>query len=353
MRTTLGKPFGIRRSFLWYAATIVGASLLTTQTMAGSLTVIGSQSVSSNLSPQSITLGGTTLSNWPTGFRPGVVLTNGVLDTSLSQFYAITLTNNITWSFQGHSAGRIFWLKILQGSTGGWTNSWDANVMWVSGLSPVTSLASNVWDLFQFVDDGSKWSGTASGIGYATNLPNYALLFDGVQNYAQSSSAFSETVSNFTMECWFIGNGVSGENPSIITTTGDDESGTQLGDILVYSDHIAFEMETNRLSGSASLLNGAWHTWPVSGTEVKEDCTSMDRFLHRMLKYSAHSHGQNRCGWRTATQMAAVTSTVPLMRFESHQARVTVGARTRQRPRLQLTPIQFSTGSAMKVAAAL
>jgi hypothetical protein len=120
--------------------------LLATKTLAGTLSVNGSLAVATNVTTPSLTLGGVTQTNWPTTFPAGVVLTNGVLDTSLSQSYAITLTNNVAWTFQNHSTGRVFWLKVLQNATGGWTNSWDPNVIWPNHVAPLTGTNANSWD---------------------------------------------------------------------------------------------------------------------------------------------------------------------------------------------------------------
>src|SRR5579863_248185 len=141
-------------------------------------TITGNLNVSGNVTAGSINLGGTTRTNWPTGFSPAVVLTNGTVDTSLSQYYAITLTDNATWDFEGHSAGRSFSLKVAQDSTGGWTNSWAGNILWPGGVRPQPSTSANHWDLFRFVDDGTYWLGTVDGMNYATNF-GYALQFDG------------------------------------------------------------------------------------------------------------------------------------------------------------------------------
>jgi hypothetical protein len=266
--------------------------LLTTQVWAGTVNLNGSLTVSTNVTAQSITLGGVPQSNWPASFSPGVVLSNGVLDTSLSQFYTITLTSNITWSFENHSIGRAFWLKVLQGSTGGWTNSWDPNVMWVSHLPPQTSTTSNDWDLFQFVDDGTYWSGMSYGISYTTNLPDFALLFNGAGNYAQSTAAFSETITNYTIECWFIGNSTSGENPVIIGTLGDDIGYNSIADILVNNGdttQLSLGTRWDVLSASTNVLDGVWHhvagVWDGSqvrlyldGNEIASEADSQSSF---------------------------------------------------------------------------
>jgi hypothetical protein len=262
--------------------------LLATQVLAGNLTVNGTQTITSNLTAQSITLGGTTQSNWPTGFRAGVVLTNGVLNASLSQYYTITLTNNVVWTFQNHSMGQVFWLKVLQNSTGGWTNSWDPSVIWPGGISPQTTTMSNDWDLFQFVDDGTNWLGTAEGLNYTTNA-NHALQFDGNQNYLQAAYSAGFYPTNLTAECWFKTVGDTGEQEPLI---GSFDGATSSYEIELDSRcsrcaTFYFDVDSTlyQVSGGASLNDGSWHhvalVWNgstlkgfVDGTSIGSTSTS-------------------------------------------------------------------------------
>ena len=64
MRTTLENFFGTRRSFLCHTIPIAVASLLAAQAWAGTLTVSGDLTTSSNLIANSITLGGVTETTW-------------------------------------------------------------------------------------------------------------------------------------------------------------------------------------------------------------------------------------------------------------------------------------------------
>jgi hypothetical protein len=184
---------------------------------------VGSAQLASNLnlSAGSISLGGVTQTNWPIGFRAGVVLTNGVLDTSLSQYYTIRLTNNIAWNFQRHALGNIFWLKVSQDTNGGWANAWDPNVVWPNGVPSQGIDVANRSSLFQFVDDGTLWFGSVVGSSYPNNTNvNFALQFDGTQNYVlvANSSVFNAPAtiefwfkSTSTVPHWFMGNRFSGD----------------------------------------------------------------------------------------------------------------------------------------------
>ena len=237
-----------------------------TRAWASSLTINGSLIVSNLTAQQTITLGAATLSNWPTTFPTGVVLlANGTLDTSLFQYYTITLTNNVAWTFTNHSSGRVFWLKVQQNASGGWTNSWDANVMWPGHIAPFTSTRENNWDLFHFADDGTNWSGAADGINYTTS-PGYALQFNGTSNYIDVpySSAFYQTSGNFTWSGWFK-TGVSqsagwflgaygGISNSYNGYGGNMQNG---GQIRFFELNNGTEVDT--LSSSSFLNDGSWH----------------------------------------------------------------------------------------------
>jgi len=97
---------------------------------AGDLNVGGNLGVASNLTAQAVvvrnlaattlavttvTLGGETRSNWPSG--PTVVgavdLPTAVLDfMQPGQLYRYTLTGDTTWVFTNHVAGRQVWLHL-------------------------------------------------------------------------------------------------------------------------------------------------------------------------------------------------------------------------------------------------
>jgi hypothetical protein len=109
---------------------------------------------------------------------------------------------------------------------------------------------------------GNGHNGTLAGDPAPTwtnGVTSGALSFDGAQNYVQSDQAFDETIAAFTIECWFAGSTVSGENPVIIGTAGDDFGSDYLGDIVIYDDSIAVEAQSLRTGTNLSLLDGQWH----------------------------------------------------------------------------------------------
>ena len=113
---------------------MVVALFLATPAFAGSLTMSGSFVVS-NVAAQSITLGSQTRSNWLDESSGGAIdLTNAVLDFAQQGFfYRFTLTNNTTWVFTNHVAGRAAYLYIAEDATGGWNNIWPAGLLWPGG----------------------------------------------------------------------------------------------------------------------------------------------------------------------------------------------------------------------------
>src|SRR5438132_1227107 len=92
-----------------------GFITIATHIYAGDLNVVGNMNVASNLTANGITLGGQTRSNWPISVAAGSALTSGVVNTTLSSYYAITLSNHVAWQFQNHAVGRTFTLKVSQG----------------------------------------------------------------------------------------------------------------------------------------------------------------------------------------------------------------------------------------------
>jgi len=87
--------------------------LITTATIvhAGDLNVVGNLNVTSNLAAGAVTLQG------------AADLTAAVLDFAQpGLFYRHTLTNDTTWTFTNHVAGRQVWLQVAQDATGGWRN---------------------------------------------------------------------------------------------------------------------------------------------------------------------------------------------------------------------------------------
>lgn len=189
------------------------------RSQAGELNIVGNSAVASNLTAQAITLGGQTRTNWPSELGVGQTLSNAVVDTALAAYYALTLTTNVAWEFQGRAPGRTFTLKVIQDSVGGWTNAWGTNVLWAGGLAPALTTQAGHWDVLRFVDDGERWLGIVEGKGYRipcqTNC-SYALQFDGSQNYVTVANDLDLGIGAFTLESWVWLAAIDSEMPSPI-----------------------------------------------------------------------------------------------------------------------------------------
>jgi len=181
------------------------ASSLATQAFAGTLTVVGSQTVSTNLAAQSITLGTDTRTSWPDGSARTVVdLTNAVLDFAQpGSFYRFTLTNNITWVFTNHIAGRDILLQITENATGGWTNAWPGTLLWPGGEALNGCSISNSLSVFKILDNGTSWLAESQGLDYEACVNCYALKFDGAYSYVSvPGDSVNFYPTNFTLEGW-------------------------------------------------------------------------------------------------------------------------------------------------------
>jgi Concanavalin A-like lectin/glucanases superfamily len=190
---------------------VVLGSLLATQAWAGTLSLNGSLDVSTNLNAQSITLGGLTQSNWPSTSIAGAIdLTNTIVDFSeTGLLYRITLTNNASWVFTNHVAGRLLFLQITENGIGGWTNAWPAaGLLWPNGTIPTgVDASSNALSVYQILDNGTSWLVQAEGLNYLTNAYEYALQFDGNQNYVAVPHFSTSTPTTRTVEWWARSNG--------------------------------------------------------------------------------------------------------------------------------------------------
>lgn len=168
---------------------------------AGELTMEGNVNVASNLVANGITLSGATN------------LTNAVLDfTQPGLFYRFTLTNDTTWVFTNHVAGRQVWLQIAQDDTGGRFNIWPAGLLWPGGTQVDLPFSANSLSVFKVLDNGTAWLVQAEGSGYAVSS-NYALRFDGSQNHVSASGSADLFPEDMTIEFW--------ANPSGMTNLGE------------------------------------------------------------------------------------------------------------------------------------
>jgi len=217
----------MRKRMRWQVALVL--VLFGAETRAGNLNVQGDLTVASNMTAQSITLGGDARTSWPTDHTAGGVtnLSAPVLDFNhVTGFCRYTMTTNTTWVFTNHVAGRQVFLQITQDEVGGWLNTWPANLLW-SGQPPIVSGARNRFNLFRILDDGQYWLAEAAGVfrpPCGTNC-GAALAFDAEQNYVEAS--LDCTYTELTVECWYRGNGDRSNAycPFISTSHDDSESG--------------------------------------------------------------------------------------------------------------------------------
>ncbi len=181
---------------------------------AGDLTVIGNLGVASNLTANAlavntVSLGGIARTNWPSGGTTTASVTDlstAVLDFSQpGRFYRYTLTGDVTWVLTNHVAGKQVWLQVAQDSTGGYGNSWPADLLWPAGSAQNGSTAANSFSVFKILDNGSNWLAQAEGLSYSAPCTscNYALQFDGSQNYVATPSDSFTLSGDLTFEAWF------------------------------------------------------------------------------------------------------------------------------------------------------
>jgi hypothetical protein len=79
------------------------------------------------------------------------------LDWTNADSQLLTMTAACTLTLSNPVAGRLYRLKILQDSTGGWGITWPASVKWPSGTAP--SIGSEVTSSFDVYAHGEKNSG--------------------------------------------------------------------------------------------------------------------------------------------------------------------------------------------------
>jgi len=84
------------------------------------------------------------------------------IDWKLGNKASITLTENVTFTFNAPSNPGNLILVMIQDSTGGRTATWPSNVKWVGGTAPTLSTAANAVDIIAFYFDGTNYYGQAS-----------------------------------------------------------------------------------------------------------------------------------------------------------------------------------------------
>ena len=254
---------------------IVFALLLTLMwtggTRAGDLNVVGNLFVASNLTANlltanQVTLSGETRTNWPGNDTGSAVeLSAAVLDLAQpGQLFRYTLKSDTVWVFTNHVAGRQIWLQVMQDSTGGWKNIWPTKLLWPVGSAHNGSISQNCFSVFKIMDNGTAWLGQAEGLSYqlpcSTNC-QWALQFDGHQNFVSLGSLFGSAPAAITIEMWVKGNAPT-------TTSGYLFS---MSDVPGFSGALAVDSVGRLLGGVATdagshlqtvagnLMDGNWH----------------------------------------------------------------------------------------------
>ncbi len=186
----------------------VVATLLTCEVaLAGSLDIQGDLNVSSNLTAQTVTLGGQTRSNWPSaGVGSAEDLGHApILPSDKVGFYSIVLINHANWDFGPHANGWLFKLQIAQDASGGHTNVWPADIRWANNQAPAPTILPGRWDIFEIVDDGTRWNAAVSGLDYrdvCTSNCSSALQFNGDNYVITPSIGPRASTSPMTFEAW-------------------------------------------------------------------------------------------------------------------------------------------------------
>ena len=233
---------------------------------AGDVNLLGNLNVSSNLTAQSVGLGGQNRTKWPAASDGITNVTGGagglILDFSQpAQIFCVTEPRNETWVFTNHTPGRIIYLQLTQLSPGGFGNGWPSNVVWAGGSAPSSYGCPDTFSLFKFIDMGTYWIGHMEGMNYCASNCNYALQFDGA-NYVDVTGYSDPFHVPFTVDFW-------------INTTASN--GYILGDrmdrgwdvaFINYSPVIVFEYTVNgsyhSVNGNTSVNDGNWHHITVS-----------------------------------------------------------------------------------------
>jgi hypothetical protein len=88
------------------------------------------------------------------------------LDLSVSNFFTLTATGNITFSYSNAPSGRVFAFTIVfaQDATGGRTITWPSGTKWPGGSVPPATTTANAIDIWSVMtyDGGSTWIASLS-----------------------------------------------------------------------------------------------------------------------------------------------------------------------------------------------
>jgi hypothetical protein len=88
------------------------------------------------------------------------------LDLSVSNFFTLTATGNITFSYSNAPSGRVFAFTIVfaQDATGGRTITWPSGTKWPGGSVPPATTTANAIDIWSVMtyDGGTTWIASLS-----------------------------------------------------------------------------------------------------------------------------------------------------------------------------------------------
>jgi hypothetical protein len=249
---------------------MIAVVLLSTKSLAGNLNVSGDITSSNITAVQSITLGGVAQTNWPSTSIAGAIdLTSALVDfTQTGLLYRFTLTNNASWTFTNHVAGRMVLLQISESGTGGWTNSWPTGLLWPFGstINPA-DVSSNSINVYEILDNGTRWLMQAEGLDYELPCSNdcYALQFNG-SNYITVDSGSQWAPTNFTFEAWVMSNQGQPDGGAGALGSTMQFGGATHGWLAAFDDAGVFNFSGYlsggsyfSVGGTASINNGAWH----------------------------------------------------------------------------------------------
>jgi hypothetical protein len=254
---------------------LLAASVWTTVVDAGELNVTGHLNVASNLTAQSVTLGGQTRSTWPATSLVGITDLNApVLDFEQpGHFYRLALTNHVQWVFTNHVAGRIAWIQVAQDGSGGWSNTWPTEARWPDGKLAKTPSSAGSLSMFKVYDDGVNWLISAEGANYRPVPTNqFAVSSRNVNGRVKAPAVSLSGVTELTLEYWAKLPATTGAyqvpGGTMLTLTSNSGSFNWnnvflWGGNLIWDDIVAYggsqSAEFSLSQYCAELMDGQWH----------------------------------------------------------------------------------------------
>ena len=134
---------------------------------AGGILFIGATSHTANVSMANNYITAPVLQAYSERLTALGSVTGGIgLDLSVSNFFTLTATGNITFSYSNAPSGRVFAFTIVfvQDATGGRTITWPTGTKWPGGVVPpptTTANAVDIWSVMTY-DGGTTWISSLS-----------------------------------------------------------------------------------------------------------------------------------------------------------------------------------------------